>query len=105
MSSTPAAGKPADPSVLQIVSRIVAGVGGGWAFTWGVVVLCISLLVAAGVPYDDARTFLYLLAFVLFLVLFLWAFAAKSLLRVWVVLAGGSALMTGAAWWVSRSLV
>ena len=37
-----------------------------------------------------------LLAFLVFLVCFCWAFAAASVARVWIVLAGGGALMTGA---------
>jgi CHASE1-domain containing sensor protein len=40
-----------------------------------------------------------------FLGVFLWAFSARSLARVWLVLAGGGALMTGAAWLVQRALL
>lgn len=104
MSSTNTAAKPADPGPAQIVSRIVAGLGGGWAFTWGIVTLGIGLQVAAGVAYDDARTLMYLLAFLVLLGSFLWAIAAKSVVRVWAVLAGGGAVMTGAAWLLTRSL-
>ena len=63
---------------MNIASRIAAGVLGGYAFTWG---------------------------FIVFLVVFLWAFAARSVLRVWGVLAGGGALMAGAAWLVQRALL
>jgi hypothetical protein len=46
-----------------------------------------------------------LLAFLVFLAVFCWAFAAPRLARVWAVLAGSGALMTGAAWLAQRALV
>ncbi len=85
-----------------IVSRIAAGVFGGYAFVWGFTALSIVLGMAAGVTYGDAQTGAYLLAFLLFLVAFLWAFAARSIVRVWGVLAGGGALMTLLAWTLAR---
>jgi len=89
---------------IRIASRIAASLLGGWAFTWGFVALGITLLVAAGMPYGEARTLLYLLAFLVFLGLFLWSFAEAALSRVWLVLAGGGAVMTGAAWLLTRAL-
>jgi hypothetical protein len=89
---------------LSTVSRIAASLLGGWAFTWGFVALGIASLVAAGMPYGDAKTLMYLLAFLVFLGLFLYAFAAASVLRVWLVLAGGGAAMAGAAWLLVRAL-
>jgi Zn-dependent protease with chaperone function len=86
----------------HIVSRVAASLLGGYAFVWGCVVLGIALLLAAGVPYGEARTVAYLLAFLVFLVCFCWAYAAASLLRVWCVLLGGGAAMTGAAWLLTR---
>ncbi|MGY4830528.1 iron uptake protein [Sphaerotilaceae bacterium SBD11-9] len=92
------------PSATLVLGRVIAGLVGGWGFTWGFVTLGITALVAAGLPYGDARTLLYLLAFLVFLGLFLWAFAAASLARVWGVLAGGGAAMTLAAWLLARTL-
>jgi hypothetical protein len=92
-------------SRLHIVSRIAAGMLGGYAFTWGFIALGIGLLFAAGMPFHDAESLSYILAFLIFLIAFLWAFAAASLARVWLVLAGGGALMTGAAWLVQRALI
>jgi hypothetical protein len=92
-------------SRLHIVSRIAAGMLGGYAFTWGFIALGIGLLFAAGMPFHDAESLSYMLAFLIFLIAFLWAFAATSLARVWLVLAGGGALMTGAAWLVQRALI
>jgi hypothetical protein len=93
------------PSPLHIASRVAAGLLGGYGFVWGFVTLGIAVLMAGGMPYDDARTTLYLLAFLLFLSLFCWAFAAASLWRVWAVLFGGGAVMTGAAWLLIPSLI
>ena len=45
----------------------------------------------------------YLLAFLIFLACFCWSYAAASLARVWAVLLGGGAAMTGAAWLLTRA--
>jgi hypothetical protein len=89
----------------RIVSRVAACVVGGWAFTWGFVSVVITGLVALGQPYHEASTAAMLLAFIVFLVALCWAIATASLARVWAVLAGGAALMTGAAWLLQRSLI
>lgn len=91
------------PSV-HVAGRIAASLIGVWMFTWGFVAFGISALVSAGLPYDDATTLLYLLAFIVFLVLFLWTYTASSLRRVWLVLAGSGGAMTLAAWLITRSL-
>jgi len=88
----------------QIVSRIAASLLGGYAFAWGFTTLGIVLGLGLGMPYGEAQTLLFLLAFLVFLVSFCWAFAAKSSARVWAVLAGGGAAMTGVAWLLSRVL-
>jgi hypothetical protein len=101
----PKAGFSSSPvRAAAIVSRILAAVVGGWGFTWGFVTLGIALLVAGGMGYHDAQTLVYLLAFLVYLVFFLWAFSEASLRRVWLVLAGGGAAMTGLAWWITQSL-
>jgi len=58
------------------LQRTAAALLGGYAFTWG---------------------FSAILGFLVFLCAFLWAFAGRSLVRVWAVLAGGGLLMTGGA--------
>lgn len=80
---------------LTIVSRTTAAVFGGYLFTWGLTVLGIAGLVALGVDFHDAETGMFMLAILVFLGMFLWAFAASSALRVWLVLAGGGAAMIG----------
>jgi hypothetical protein len=89
----------------RVAARVAASLLGGWAFTWGFVALGVTLLVAAGMPYGEAQTLLYLLAFLVFLGLFLWSYAAASVRRVWFVLAGGGAAMTAAAWLLAQALV
>jgi hypothetical protein len=90
---------------VRVVGRVLAAVLGGWAFVWGFVSLAITGLVALGQPHDQAHTAAMLLAFIVYLVAFCWAFVAPQLWRVWVVLAGGAALMTGAAWLLQRTLI
>lgn len=90
---------------LRIALRIAAGMLGGYAFTWGFIALAIGLLFAARMEFHDAEALGYIVGFIVFLVAFLWAFAARSLLRVWLVLAGGGALMAAAAWLVQRALL
>jgi hypothetical protein len=71
---------------------------GGFTFVWGWNALGTVLGLAAGLPYDDAQTLVFLFAFLLFVAAFCWAFAARSLLLVWSVLGGGGATMTILAW-------
>lgn len=91
--------------MMNNASRIAAALFGGYAFTWGFTVLGIAGLVALGVDFHEAETGVLLLAFLVFLGMFLWAFAASSLLRVWAVLAGGGAAMTVLAWALQRTLL
>lgn len=86
----------------HIAARVAASLLGSWVFVWGLLSLGVLLLMAAGLPYGDAQTLGYLLAFLVFLGSFLWAFAARSLMRVWALLLGGGALMSGLAWALSR---
>ncbi len=69
---------------------------------WGFTTLGIVAAMAAGLSYGDAQTMIYLLAFLVFLAAFLWTFSARSMVRVWSVLAGGGALMTLVAWLLAR---
>jgi hypothetical protein len=88
-----------------IVSHVLTGIFGTYAFTWSFVALGVSGLVALGVDFHEAETALLLLAFLVFLPLFLWAFTAASLVRIWAVLGGAALLMTAAAWGLQRVLL
>ena len=88
----------------HVISRVLASLVGGWFFVWGLTVAGIAVGVLAGVDYHQMEALMYLLAFPVFLALFCWAYAAASITRVWLVLAGGGALMTGLAWLLVPSL-
>ena len=76
------------------LSRIAAAVLGGYVFVWGLVALSISGLAVFGMDYDQACMLAMLLAFLVYLVVFIWAFAARRLGLVWLVLLCGGAAMT-----------
>lgn len=88
----------------DVLLRVLAGVVGSWGFVWGFCVLGIAALFAAGMEYWEAYRLVMMLAFVLYLALFCWSFAAASLKRVWAVLAGGGIAMTLAGWQLARHL-
>ncbi len=82
------------PDAREITARCAAALLGGYGFVWGFVTLGITAGMALGMEYDQAWILVMMLAFVLFLAMFLWAFAARSLRRVYFVLIGGGAVMT-----------
>lgn len=88
-----------------VVSRVLAAILGCYAFVWGVVALGVAALNGVGVEYHAAEQAMMILAFILYLALFLWTFAAVSLWRVWLVLAVGSVLMLAAAWQLQRMII
>ncbi|MFT3778409.1 MAG: iron uptake protein [Ottowia sp.] len=85
--------------------RVLAALAGGYAFCWGLMALINTGGHALGLPFHDAEHLGALLGLLLYLVVFLWAFAARSLWRVWAVLGGGGALMAGAASLLQSRLV
>lgn len=87
------------------LNRIAAAVFGGYAFTWGFTAFGIAGLVALGVDFHEAETGVLMLAFLVFLIAFLWAFVISSVTRVWAVLAGGAAVMLGLACALQRALL
>ena len=89
----------------EITARVTAGVLGGYAFSWGFSALGIAALVALGADFEDAEAGTLLLALLVFLGVFLWSFAARRIALVWLVLAGGGALMTASAWALQRLIV
>ena len=92
-------------SPFHIVSRAAAAVLGGYAFTWGVVAFTTALLFAAGMAFHDAEHLAYIVGLLVFLIAFLLSFAARSVPRVWLVLAGGGASMAAAASLLQQQLV
>ncbi len=92
-------------SKLNLASRIAASLIGGYVFTWGLTAFGIAGLVAMSVDFHEAETGMQMLAFLIFLAVFLWAFATPRLARLWLVLAGGGLLMTVAAWTLQRAVL
>jgi hypothetical protein len=90
---------------LAVLHRLALALLGGYAFAWAFVALGAAGLVALGMDFHEAETAMLLLAFPVFLSLFLWTFAAASLARAWAVLLAGALLMTAAAWGLQRMLL
>lgn len=92
-------------SMAQIGSRIAAALLGGYVFTWGLIALGVALLFAAGMEFHDAESLGYIIGFLVYLTVFLWAFASRYLKRVWLLLAGGGVLMTASASLIQSLLI
>ena len=88
-----------------VINRILSALVGGYVFTWGFASLGIAGLAFLGVDFHEAETGVLMLAFLVFLSVFLWAFASTSVARVWAVLAGGGGLMTLSAWLVQQNML
>lgn len=88
----------------HVTSRVAASLLGSYAFVWGFSMALVGVLMRSGVAYDQALTTAYLLAFLLFLATFCWAFAARRVATVWAVLAGGGALLSALGWALTRGL-
>lgn len=89
-------------TAFHIASRIAASFAGGYCFVWGFTTLGIAFATLLGMPYMEAQTLLYLIAFLVYLTAFCWAFAESRLILVWSVLAGGGAVMTILGWWLGH---
>lgn len=76
-----------------VAARVVASLLGGYVFVWGFIALGMAGLFALGMPFHDTEHLCAILGFLLYAVVFMWAFAARSLLRVWLLLFGGGAVM------------
>ena len=81
----------------DIVWRTLAAVFGGYAFTWGLIAFGMAALVAADMEFHDAEHLTAIIGFLVFLTIFLTAFAARNIVRVWLVLVGGAVVMASAA--------
>ena len=92
-------------SPLIFVGRVSAALAGGYAFCWGFVALGVACLYAFGMAFHDAEFLCSTLAFLLYVAVFIWAFAAPDVRRVWLVLAGGGALMAAIASLIQHTMV
>ena len=89
----------------HIASRTVVALLGGYVFTWGLIAFGIALLYSAGMEFHDAEQLSYILGLLVFLVAFLVAFGAQGLRKVALVLVGGGAAITAAAWWLQGLII
>lgn len=90
---------------LHIVARTATAVFGGYAFTWGLIALNVALLYSAGAEFHDAESLGYIIGFLVYLGVFLWAFATPHLKRVAVILVGAGLLMTASASLIQSLLI
>lgn len=90
---------------LALLSRIGAAVLGGYAFCWGFIAVVHAGLYGLGMPFHDAEHLAAILGVLLYLVAFLWTFAARRVGLCWAVLLAGGGLMTGAAALIQRALL
>ena len=81
----------------DIVWRTLAAVFGGYAFTLGLIAFGMAAMVAADMEFHDAEHLTAIIGFLVFLTIFLTAFAARNIVRVWLVLVGGAVVMASAA--------
>lgn len=78
------------PNTGRLIHQTLLSLIGAYAFTWGLSAASIAAQVALGVDFHEAETRILLLAFLVFIAVFMWAFACHSLARVWCVLVGGA---------------
>lgn len=73
--------------------RLVGAVGGGYLLSALTVIAAGGLLARFGMSRSEAVALSSMLGFVFYLVLLVWAFAVRSLARLWIALAAGALLM------------
>ena len=92
-------------STRHVISRIGAGVLGGYVFIWGFFALVLAGSYGLGAEFHDAEALSSILSFLVYLTVFLWAFSAASVNRVWLILLSGGVLMTAAGAYIQHLLV
>jgi hypothetical protein len=79
----------------HIVLRIIAAVPGGYLLCAALVGLTGAALAALGMARAEAVVLAAMLGFLQYLLVLLWAFSVRSVLRLWIVVTGGSGLAWG----------
>jgi len=84
----------------RVTPRVLLAVVGGYCLSAG-----LAALLAAGLALlmeeSEAVVLMAMLAFVIYLLVLLWAFAEPRLSRLWAVLGGGALAVQVLAWWVA----
>jgi hypothetical protein len=88
---------------IPIIVRLVAAVGGGYAVSAGLAALASVALPSAGsMPRSEAVVLASMLAFLVYLVLLIWAFAEPRLIRLCLILAAAGIVSWGGAFGLVR---
>lgn len=85
---------------VQLGLRLVAAIPGGYALCAAAVTALGGLLAHTGLARSDAVVLSAMTGFIFYLVLLLWAFAVRSVARLWAVVAGGMAACGLVLWLV-----
>ena len=85
--------------------RVLAAVVGAYGFVWGFAAITTAGLYALGVGFHEAEAAAAIAAFVLYPMVFLWAFVTRSLKVVWAVVVGGALFMVGCAWAIQLNVL
>lgn len=88
-----------------IAARVATGLLGGYAFVWGFIAFGMAGLFALGMPFHDTEHLSAILGLLIYVVVFMWAFAARNLLGVSVALFGGGALMAALGSLIQHQLI
>ena len=84
--------------VAALVLRICGAVLGGYALSAAAVALMVGLLMQAGLIRSEAVVLSSMLGCVVYLGVLIWAFSIRNVVRLWTVLAVGTACFTVLAW-------
>jgi hypothetical protein len=92
--------KPAKPVTpahrLALALRLLAAIPGGYALSASAVAMLGGLLAGAGQQRSEAVVLSAMLGFVFYLVFLVWAFAQRSVIRLWACTGGGIAICLAA---------
>ena len=88
---------------VPIVFRLILAIGGGYAVAAGLSALAaVGLPAATAMPRSEAVVLASMLAFLIYLVLLLWAFAEPRLARLCFILTAVGVASWGGAWSILR---
>lgn len=88
-----------------ILSRVLAAVLGGYALIWSIAAFGMTTLVMLGVDFHDAEAGMFMLAFLIYPAVFLWAFAARSQRVVWLTLMLTAPVLLLSAFWLQQRII
>jgi len=86
----------------DIAARVAIALVGGYFLSAGLAAL-LALPLSALMPCSESVVLMAMLAFIIYLVVLLWAFAERRLAKLWLVLGGGTLAVQGLVWWLSRA--